>query len=124
LNAAKLVLPASALPAVAFGDGDGEEDRGSGAVVESTREMRDEEVGARESGGGRRFVDGVSDREGDGEDVDGSEGVRIGDVLERGERGLRLVGEVLNWPGDPLVWLGDALSMMGEDGTSMLLRIE
>ena len=140
LNATKLVV----FPALL---GSGENGEEGDAVLESRFDRRAVVDGARESGGGLRFadkvcvvfevsVDGGGDRiavdlfalgkaadVGDRElEVDGC----LGNVLERGESGLGLVGEV-EAPG-PLVNLlllfGETRAPLGEDGTSTLLRRE
>jgi hypothetical protein len=102
--------------------------------------------GVRESGGGLRFaaeacvavVFGVSVDGGDripadfklfvlGEAAEALEvGGWLGNVLDRGESGLGLVGEV-EAPGrraNLLALFGEARGPLGEDGTSTLLRRE
>jgi hypothetical protein len=116
LNAAKLVT--SSLPVTVSWDGDGDE--GGGTASESMRERREEVLDARESDAGRCFV---------GDDVGNVEGaaiehVRPGDMLERGERALRLVGDVLDWLVNLLVLPGDVLGPVGKVGRSILLRME
>jgi hypothetical protein len=116
LNAAKLVT--SSLPVTVSWDGDGDE--GGGTASESMRERREEVLDARESDAGRCFV---SDDVGN---VEGAaiEHVRPGDMLERGERALRLVGDVLDWLVNLLVLPGDVLGPVGKVGRSILLRME
>jgi hypothetical protein len=118
LNAAKLVLVTSSIPVTVSWDGDGDE--GGGTASESMRERREEVLDARESDAGRCFV---------GDDVGNVEGaeiehVRPGDMLERGERALRLVGDVLDWLVNLLVLPGDMLGPVGKVGRSILLRME
>jgi hypothetical protein len=149
LNAAKLVLVASALPALAVVSRDGD---GGGAVLESRRDRR-VAVGVRASGGGRGLVDIEMDvvRVGvgvDGGDIDIAAGlvflfasvpgwagvlvvvvelavdVCIRNSLESGERGVDLVGETLDLPMDLFELFGDMLGTLGEEGRSMLLRRE
>jgi hypothetical protein len=139
LNAAKLVV----FPAP-FGSGENGEE--GDAMLESRRDRRAAVDGVRESGGGLRFADrvcvvfGVSADGGDRIAVDLfglGEAARVGDgelevdgclrnVLERGESGLGLVGEVeaprplVNF----LLLFGEARGPLGEDGMSTLLRRE
>lgn len=139
LNAAKLVV----FPALL---GSGENGEEGDAVLESRRDRRAAVDGVRESGGGLRFADkvcvvfGVSADDGDriavdlfvlGEAADvGNSELEVdgclGNVPERGESGLGLIGEV-EAPG-PLVNLlllfGEARDPLGEDGMSTLLRRE
>ena len=105
------------LPATVSWDGDGDE--GGGTAFESRRERREEVLGARESDPGRCFM-------GDVGDVEGAEfeDVRPGDMLERGERALRLVGDMLDWLENLLVFPGDVLGPVGKVGRSTLLRME
>jgi len=137
LNAAKLVV----FPALA---GSGEKGEEGDAVLESRRDRRAVVMdGVRESGGGLRFAArgcvafGVSADGGDrtavdlfvlGEAVDGGNRERgwFGNVLERGESGLGLIG-VVEAPGplaNLLLLFGEARGPLGEDGTSTLLRRE
>jgi hypothetical protein len=143
LNAAKLVLAASALPALAVVSRDGD---GGGAVLERRRDRR-VAVGVRASGGGRGLVDIEIDVVRVGVGVDGGDiaaglvclfasvpgwaGVLVVVVelvvdacirnsLESGERGVDLVGETLDLPMD----LFELLGTLGEEGRSMLLRRE
>jgi hypothetical protein len=117
LNAAKLVLVTPLLPATVSWDGDGDE--GGGTAFESRRERREEVLGGRESDPGCCFM-------GDVGDVEGAEfeDVRPGDMLERGERALRLVGDMLDWLENLLVFPGDVLGPVGKVGRSTLLRME
>ena len=136
LNAAKLVV---LFPALLSSGEKGEE---GDAVLESRRDRRAAVDGVLESGGGLRFVFGVSVDGGDripadfklfvlGEaaDVEDREpevGGRLGNVLDRGESGLGLVGEV-EAPGprvNLLALFREARDPLGEDGTSTLLRRE
>ena len=146
LNAAKLVALCPALL------GSGEKGEEGDAVLESRRDRRAAVDGVRESGGGLRFVAkacvvvavlfGVSVDGGDripadfrlfvlGETADVEDralevGGWLGNVLDRGERGLGLVGEV-EAPGprvNLLALFGEARDPLGEDGTSTLLRRE
>jgi hypothetical protein len=147
LNAAKLVV--LLFPALL---GSGEKGEEGDAVLESRRDRRAAVDGVRESGGGLRFAAkacvvvvlfGVSVDGGDrvpadfkllfvlGEAADVGDralevGGWLGNVLDRGESGLGLVGEVeARGPRVNLLALfGEARGPLGEDGTSTLLRRE
>jgi hypothetical protein len=123
LNATKFVVfvfaaslaPAPALLVSGVGAGVGS------AALESRRDRRAVVVGVRESEDDRYFL-------ADAVDVGGGRGITKGlfvsETLERGARGIDLVGETLDLPVNVLALFGDTLGPLSEDGSSTLLRRE